>query len=220
MPTRLPEDDQHVVDKLLANAEALGFDEQFQRCLARLIQVELNSKPSRDDVSWLSRVYDKLWQNPYLPEQDRGEGILSQTTWDSDKRYAVRMMLTLVSKKDFPKSQYLCYLQEEDPPEDHALSTYSCVCGRCYQAAIEEGKLNLGRERTKYYQLLEKICEIIQPNYSNDMDAADEVLIRCQQLAEVNRDYLSACEHPIVFAIFQVCRNFFYGLTPFLRKKP
>jgi hypothetical protein len=27
-----------------------------------------------------------------------------------------------------------CYLQEEDPPEDHDLLHYSAVCGRCYAA--------------------------------------------------------------------------------------
>jgi hypothetical protein len=25
-----------------------------------------------------------------------------------------------------------CYLQEEDPPENHDLSRFSCVCGNCY----------------------------------------------------------------------------------------
>lgn len=34
-------------------------------------------------------------------------------------------------------SQFTCYLQEEDPPEDHDIGHYSCVCGRCYGALAD-----------------------------------------------------------------------------------
>lgn len=27
-----------------------------------------------------------------------------------------------------------CYLQEEDPPEEHDIAKFGCVCGRCYNA--------------------------------------------------------------------------------------
>lgn len=31
-----------------------------------------------------------------------------------------------------------CYLQEEDPPADHDMSRFSCVCGKCYEALSNE----------------------------------------------------------------------------------
>jgi hypothetical protein len=31
-----------------------------------------------------------------------------------------------------------CYLQEDDPPEDHDIQRLSCVCGKCYEALANE----------------------------------------------------------------------------------
>lgn len=38
-----------------------------------------------------------------------------------------------------------CYLQEDDPPEQHDLSQYSAVCGQCYTALDEVHKVTIER---------------------------------------------------------------------------
>ena len=38
-----------------------------------------------------------------------------------------------------------CYLQEDDPPEDHDIRRLSAVCGRCYSALDEMHKATIER---------------------------------------------------------------------------
>jgi hypothetical protein len=42
-------------------------------------------------------------------------------------------------------SDIQCYLQEEDPPEDHDPEHYGAVCGRCYSALDDMHKATIER---------------------------------------------------------------------------
>lgn len=73
----------------------------------------------------------------------------------------IRAALALQSDDEEPTSK--CYLQENDPPEQHDLATYSAVCGRCYEALhyvlgteIEGLKRERDQWRESYCQAMEQ----------------------------------------------------------------
>lgn len=58
----------------------------------------------------------------------------------------------------------LCYLQEDDPPEDHDIGHYSCVCGRCY-AALSDLHIAAEQEVVALRSMLRECLKVVDDCY-------------------------------------------------------
>jgi hypothetical protein len=77
-------------------------------------------------------------------------------------------------------SEQTCYLQEDDPPEDHDIDRFSCVCGKCYEALANLEEAAQGK--------LRDIRRAIGPSYGD----VDEPIV--DEVRRLATDNIAACE--------------------------
>lgn len=68
-----------------------------------------------------------------------------------------------------------CYLQENDPPEDHDIERFSCVCGKCYEALSrleEAAQRSLCEAEDKIKELEKRLSDMHQAHANLLIDRA------------------------------------------------